>query len=40
MFTVAGIIGMVVTVAVWRSRSYRRLDATLGERRLEVAPVA
>ena len=29
MFTIAGIIGIVVTVAVWRSGSYRRLDATL-----------
>ena len=29
MFTVAGLVGIVVTVAVWRSRSYRRLDATL-----------
>lgn len=25
MFTLAGLIGIVVTVAVWRSRSYRRL---------------
>jgi DHA3 family multidrug efflux protein-like MFS transporter len=29
MFTVAGLLGIVVTVAVWRSRSYHRLDATL-----------
>ena len=25
MFTLAGLIGIVVTVAVWRSKSYRRL---------------
>jgi hypothetical protein len=25
MFTLAGLIGIVVTVIVWRSKSYRRL---------------
>ena len=29
MFTVAGVLGMVVTAVVWRSRSYRDLDVTL-----------
>jgi hypothetical protein len=27
MFTLAGIIGMIITVLAWTSRSYRRLSA-------------
>lgn len=29
MFTVAGLVGVVVTVLAWTSRSYRRLATTL-----------
>jgi DHA3 family multidrug efflux protein-like MFS transporter len=33
MFTIAGLLGIVVTVLAWRGRSYRHLSAELGPAR-------
>jgi DHA3 family multidrug efflux protein-like MFS transporter len=40
MFTAAGIVGVIVTVGVWRSRSYRRLDAALAAAPPTAAPAS
>jgi DHA3 family multidrug efflux protein-like MFS transporter len=40
MFTVAGLVGVVITAAVWRSRSYRRLDKALSDAPPTPAPAA
>jgi DHA3 family multidrug efflux protein-like MFS transporter len=40
MFTLAGIVGVVVTALVWRGRSYQRLEASYQDREPSVAPAA